>query len=144
MLVPSSKTLGHSPPISLISNYSIKKLNKNKIFKKFKNSSQLSIKKEYFFFSLLINDFHLNILRNNDFVYLFWLIVFFFLDRVSQLMISISDDYTFYLQTKILISIWCRRELNLRFLMINSLLILYGYLFGVLLLLLLLFILQSL
>ena len=48
---------------------------------------------------------------------------FFFLDRVSQLMISISDDYTFYLQTKILISIWCRRELNLRFLMINSLLI---------------------
>ena len=73
---------------------------------------------------------------------------FFFLDRVSQLMISISDDYTFYLQTKILISIWCRRELNLRFLMINSLLILYGYLFGVffffLLFLLLLFILQSL
>ena len=42
-----------------------------------------------------------------------------------------SNDYVFYHQTKTSFDFWCRRELNLKSFIVDSLLILYGCLFRV-------------
>ena len=46
-------------------------------------------------------------------------------------MAYVSNDYVFYHQTKTSFDFWYKRELNLKSLIVNSLLILYGCLFRV-------------
>ena len=84
---PRTDPRGPGPPpfyklaskFNLTSNYLTQKLNKNKTNKQTnkKNLSQFNIKKQYYFVFFFFFDIwlYLNVLRDNDFVYLSWLIV---------------------------------------------------------------------